>query len=92
MTALDVFLELTGAGCELTRQGDRLRVRDPQHTLTDEVRQTIRAHKAALLALLTPEPLSPTYPCVVCRGTPRWNDQGIWRCRQCWPPTGEERA
>jgi TubC N-terminal docking domain len=85
MTALDVFLQLTAAGCALTRQGDKVRVCDPQHVLTDEVRQAIRAHKAALLGLLTPEPLSPTYPCTVCSRTQRWDDRGIWRCMTCWP-------
>ena len=39
MTALDVFLHLTAAGCQLTRQGDALRVHDPQHVLTDALRQ-----------------------------------------------------
>ena len=55
MTALDLFLHLTTAGCQLTRQGDTLRVHDPQHVLTDALRQQIREHKAALLAMLTPE-------------------------------------
>ena len=61
MTALDLFLHLTTAGCQLTRQGDTLRVHDPQHVLTDALRQQIREHKAALLAMLTPErpPLTP---------------------------------
>jgi hypothetical protein len=31
MTALDLFLHLTAARCQLTRQGDTLRVHDPQH-------------------------------------------------------------
>jgi len=53
MTALSLFLFLTAAGCQLTRVDNRLRVHDPQHTLTDDVRQAIRQHKAALLALLT---------------------------------------
>jgi len=64
MTALDLFLHLTAAGCQLTKQGDTLRVHDPQHILTDTLRQAIRTRKAALLAMLTPErriPL-PRYP------------------------------
>jgi len=51
MTALDLFLHLTAAGCQLTRVDDRLRVHDPQHVLTDALRQAIRTHKAALLAV-----------------------------------------
>lgn len=30
-------------------------------------------------------PLTPQYPCVVCGGTDRWDDAGIWRCTPCWP-------
>jgi tubulysin polyketide synthase-like protein len=52
MSALDLFLHLTAAGCQLTRVDDRLRVHDPQHALTEALRQAIREHKAALLALL----------------------------------------
>jgi TubC N-terminal docking domain len=55
MTALDLFLHLTEAGCQLTRQGETLRVHDPQRLLTDTLRDAIRQHKAALLAMLTPE-------------------------------------
>jgi len=33
-----------------------------------------------------PEPMTPCYPCVVCGSTDRWEERGIWRCRQCWPP------
>jgi hypothetical protein len=53
MTALDLFVHLTAAGCQLTMQGDTLRVHDPQHILTDALRPQIREHKAALLAMLS---------------------------------------
>ena len=85
MTPLDLFLQLTAAGCQLTRQGETLRVRDPQHVLSDDLRQQIREHKQDLLAILTPEPLTQHYPCVVCSGSERWDDAGIWRCLACWP-------
>jgi hypothetical protein len=39
----------------------------------------------------TPEPLTQYYPCLVCGKTERWNDQGIWRCRACWPPGSLQR-
>jgi hypothetical protein len=32
-----------------------------------------------------PEPLAPFSSCAVCSGTERWNDDGVWRCRACWP-------
>ena len=86
MTALDLFLHLTAAGCSLSREeGERLRVHDPQHVLTDDLRQQIREHKQELLAILTPEPLRQYYPCFVCSGSERWDDAGIWRCVACWP-------
>ena len=56
MRALDLFRHLTAGGCTLSRlDGDRLQIHDPQHILTDGLRQAIRTHKAALLAMLTPE-------------------------------------
>ena len=91
MTALDLFLLLTAGGCQLTRQGDMLRVHDPQHVLTAALRQQIREHKAALLAMLTPErqiPL-PRYPapCWRCKGPSE--RQGLWYllCAQCQAET-----
>src|SRR5689334_1517555 len=91
MTALDLFLHLTAAGCQLTRRGETLRVHDPQHVLTDALRDAIRQHKQELLAILTPEPLTPYYPCMVCGSTERWDDHGIWRCVVCWPQ-GQQKA
>jgi hypothetical protein len=85
MMALDLLLHLIAASCQLTRQGETLRVHDPQHALTDDLRQQIREHKQDLLAILTPEPLTQYYPCVVCSGSERWDDHGIWRCVACWP-------
>ena len=87
MTALDLFLRLTAAGCQLTRQGDTLRVHDPQHILTDALRQQIREHKAALLAMLTPErqiPL-PCYPapCWRCQGPSERQGLRYLLCPQC---------
>ena len=87
MTALDLFLHLTAAGCQLTRQGDTLRVHDPQHILTDALRQAIRTHKAALLALLTPErriPL-PRYPapCWQCKGPSERQGLRYLLCATC---------
>ena len=87
MTALDVFLHLTAAGCQLTRQGDTLRVHDPQRILTDALRQQIRAHKAARLAMLTLErriPL-PRYPalCWRCKGTSERQGLRYLLCAAC---------
>jgi tubulysin polyketide synthase-like protein len=92
MTALALFLHLTAAGCQLTRQGDTLRVHDPQHVLTDGLRQAIRTYKAALLAMLTPDrriPL-PRYPapCLRCKGPSERQGLRYLLCPQCQAETG----
>ena len=88
MTALDLFLRLVAGGCSLSREDDgRLRVRDPQHALTASLRQHIRQHKAALLALLTPEhpiplPRAPA-PCWRCKGPSERQGLRYLLCPQC---------
>jgi hypothetical protein len=87
MTALDLFWHLTAAGCQLTRRGDMLRVHDPQHVLTDALRQVIRTHKTELLAMLTPEsriPL-PRYPapCWRCKGPSERQGLRYLLCAAC---------
>src|SRR5262245_23277901 len=88
MTALDLFLQLTAGGCTLSRlESDRLQIRDPQHILTDTLRQQIREHKAALLAILTPElciplPRSPA-PCWRCQGPSERQGLRYLLCAQC---------
>jgi hypothetical protein len=32
-----------------------------------------------------PDLQTPHSLCVACGQTDRWDDSGIWRCRQCWP-------
>ena len=87
MNALDVFLHLTAAGCQHTRVDDRLRVHDPQHILTDALRQTIRQHKEALLAMLTPERVIPLprypAPCWRCQGPSERQGLRYLLCPQC---------
>ena len=60
MEATDVLIALTALGCQVCADGDALRVQDPHHVLTDELRQAIHQHKTALLTLLhaglTPTP------------------------------------
>ena len=87
MTAVDLFFHLTGSGCQFTRVHDRLRVHDPQHVLTDTLRQAIRTHKAALLAMLTPErriplPRSPA-PCWRCKGPSERQGLRYLLCATC---------
>jgi Zn finger protein HypA/HybF involved in hydrogenase expression len=92
MTALDLFLQLTAAGCQLTRQGDRLRVHDPQHVLTDALRTAIRQHKATLLTMLTSErvlplPRSPA-PCWRCQGPSERQGLRYLLCPSCQAEAG----
>jgi hypothetical protein len=96
MTALDLFVHLTAAGCQLTRQGETLQVHDPQHVLTDVLRQAIRTHKAALLAMLTPDrriplPRAPA-PCWRCKGPSERQGLRYLLCPQCQAETGAHDA
>jgi hypothetical protein len=46
----------------------------------------IEVGEHAMLAISAkPESFMPHFPCVVCGAQDRWNDHGVWRCRQCWP-------
>ena len=92
MTAVDLFFHLTGSGCQLTQVNDMLRVHDPQHVLTDALRQQIRQYKGELLAMLTLErriPL-PRYPapCWRCKGPSERQGLRYLRCPQCQAETG----
>src|SRR5262245_44232520 len=53
MTAQSILRDLAPHGVILTATGDRLDVDGPGEVLTDELLATLRAHKAALLELLT---------------------------------------
>ena len=82
----ELVTALTAAGCQLRREGEQLRIKDPQHALTDDLRQAIREHKAALLVMLaqptpaperpSPAPSTPTIPIL----EERWD---LPPCRQC---------
>src|SRR5262245_50917138 len=52
MTATGLLEELHTKGVHLTVEGERVAVDAPKGVLTDDLRQAIRQHKAALLALL----------------------------------------
>jgi hypothetical protein len=52
MTPIELVTVLHTAGCRLIPEGEHLRVQDPQHALTDDLRQAIREHKPELLRLL----------------------------------------
>jgi hypothetical protein len=54
MTPVKLIIALHTVGCQLIPEGEHLRVQDPQHALTDDLRQAIREHKVALLGLLAP--------------------------------------
>ena len=54
MTPSTLLTTLTTPGCTLRSEGDTLHI-SPSSLLTPELRAHIREHKAALLALLTPD-------------------------------------
>ena len=53
MSAAELLTMLTLHGYRLTRAGDALRLQGPKSALTEDMRQAIRQHKAALMTLLT---------------------------------------
>ena len=52
MRITELLTALAAAGCRLIPDGAALRVQNPEHRLTDALRQQIRQHKPALLAAL----------------------------------------
>lgn len=54
MTPTALLDHLRALGAEVCVEGDKLRYRAPAGVLTDDLRQAIREHKAALLELLRP--------------------------------------
>ena len=72
MTPIEVLCLLQAMDCQACVEGEKLRGWAPSQALADDLRQAIREHKAALLAMLTPErriPL-PRYP------APYWRCKG----------------
>jgi hypothetical protein len=63
VTATALLDELRTKGVSLAVEGEHIAVDAPKGVLTDDVRQVIRQHKAALLALLAqPAPANDTAP------------------------------
>lgn len=92
MRGREIVAELIANGCQITADGDTLRVQGPlRSTLTDELREAIRAHKAELLALLARSPANDTghvgrhgEPCPQCGETWQWpTTSGTWVCSWC---------
>jgi TubC N-terminal docking domain len=96
MTPVELVTTLRCDDVILTACGDRLRVDAPEGVLSDELRQAIRQHKAALLAMLTPErriplPRSPA-PCWRCTGPSERQGLRYLLCPQCQAETGAHDA
>jgi hypothetical protein len=96
MTTLDLVTTLRSHNVILTACGDRLRVDAPAGVLSDEMRQAIRTHKVALLAMLTPArriplPRSPA-PCWRCKGPSERQGLRYLLCPQCQAETGAHDA
>ena len=72
MTPVEVLRLLQAMDCQVCVEGEKLRVWAPSQALTDDLRQAIRRHNAALLAMLTPERRIPLlrYP------SPYWRCKG----------------
>jgi hypothetical protein len=92
MTLAELMTTLRSHDVILTACGERLRVDAPEGVLSDEMRQAIRTHKAALLAMLTqghriPLPRFPA-PCWRCKGPSERQGLRYLLCPQCQAETG----
>jgi hypothetical protein len=86
MTPADLLSEAVRRGIRLEVHGEDVRYTAPKGALTPELRERLRAHKAALRQLLTPPAadLLTDKPCPACGGT-AWRetpDGGRW-CEPC---------
>lgn len=58
MSVRDLLVELAGRGITIEARGDRLRY-SPRSAVMPDLAERMKAHKAALLAMLTGEPCEP---------------------------------
>ena len=97
MNAVELWEALHRQRVTLTASDDRLCINAPKGALTDALRQQIRQHKPALLAILSPRPprhaggfpvtLTDT-PCVLC-GSVEWQQHVTYRyCLSCGQEAG----
>jgi hypothetical protein len=57
MTPLDLLAELERRNVKVSLAGDKLRLEAPAGVLTPEIKEALRQHKAALIALLSGRPV-----------------------------------
>ena len=57
MTLLGLLVELKRLNVKLSLAGDKLRLEAPAGVLTPELKEALRQHKAALIALLSGQPV-----------------------------------
>jgi TubC N-terminal docking domain len=101
MTPLKLLYELTAKGIRLIAHGEQLAADAPSGVFTEALRQAIRLHKPALLALLQPRPprhaggfsvTDTEHPCPVC-GSPDWQQHITYRyCLHCGREDGPGAA
>ena len=89
-SAEELVAAVRSAGGEVQAVGEVLRLRAPR-PLPDVLVETVRRHKADLLALLAGS-APPYYPCARCGGRLFWADAQLppdhahWHCERCRPP------
>lgn len=89
MTPAAILAAVDQHGGRLTKKGDKL-VMQASTPLPDDLRQAIRLHKAALLALLSPQReasaddgAQATAVCPRCGAGEPWAVQGNYQCMAC---------
>lgn len=86
MTTATLFAALRERGVNLAAIGGRLRVDAPRGVLTPELRATLSAHKAEMLAMLAPTPPE-SEPCehVTDPEPAAWyRENPHLTCARCW--------
>lgn len=76
MTVTDLVTTLTGQGIKIWAEGGKIQIEAPDEILTDEILETIREHKPALLDLLS-------LPCPECGQAARIEQGEGWEHRFC---------
>jgi hypothetical protein len=102
MTPAELVADLNSKGISLVANGDKLKCKGKESALTPELLETLRVHKAELMAFLSrtactcPWPngaagCGPGYPvCSAC--VYAWCCKGCGGCRQCASPGRKVRT
>jgi len=100
MTPIDLLAELERLNVKVSLAGDKLRLEAPAGVLTPELKEALRQHKAALIALLSGRPVEMVFwpgvklnvyrarqTCLEAEGCLQWSreaDCDLFPLTWCW--------